>query len=649
MLHNLFKGKSLKEQDHILKYFYLIDSKDLAKRIHNRCKNINIFSDTNSVLTEANIDVFFNVSFEELYTYIEQYLNFIPESTKSYSFFGESAYAYDNEVMPMLLKLSLYNFCISEGFFYFLEKENFYDTTKTNSYDKEKAFRPLSACHESYFKLGFFSGKNSIEMHDKIDAGSCTFQTWTHHASTFLSQDNESFLHYVVKDLSKNSAKEDTNYYLSCISNLEKTFCNDKQSTLVKEKLGFSSHVKRKIDIYVPCIYKFPIYKYYKEQSLSSLSRNITRTLKADATSKKAKCSDNTYKNIIYLYNNLYNNLYDLEVQNSNPKTITVSSHACFDTDSYIFRTFNERYFGFSTFSYISNLLAKSEDSSSDYYKYRGEEFNNTLKNLANCPLVYSRHFFLEYALEAIIHNESLERGFLTTPTNAVGHISTPSKTLNSNEKISKGLALLTKYFQMLNEMTLPIISALWTTTMEHLKFHFEQEMQTPYYQKYIDKHFYLLTADFTKLKPDELKDCFSQYQTTIPDKKKNLSAFWLGFVPTIENVCRSHEQKNLDNLKALAQKNVAIKAKNDLFTKDLTTKAKPKDKLADYLSIPQSKEIGIFLRDFLLLPQQSAQESSNKLPPYKHVSLETSQNTSDENEILQFQRTRIKNIFETL
>ena len=77
----------------------------------------------------------------------------------------------------------------------------------------------------------------------------------------------------------------------------------------------------------------------------------MERTLTFEREGKPTNNSNtnNTYKNIISLYSNLYNAL-----TNSGFENLSDSK-----ADLYTFCTLNERYFGFSTVSYIAQKYAE--------------------------------------------------------------------------------------------------------------------------------------------------------------------------------------------------------------------------------------------------------------------------------------------------
>lgn len=49
--------------------------------------------------------------------------------------------------------------------------------------------------------------------------------------------------------------------------------------------------------------------------------------------------------------------------------------------------------------------------------KYKGNAFESLLTSLSNCPLVYHRHLFFEYALKALKGNDKFETHYLKDPS----------------------------------------------------------------------------------------------------------------------------------------------------------------------------------------------------------------------------------------
>ena len=397
---DFFSTNSLLEQEYILKYFYLLDPQAIAIEVHAELEQKGIVElDINS----ENIELFFHTLFDHIYTHAYQYVKFIPTTGFMDSFFGETTAEQEKDdnfywflsALAALLKLSLYNYCISEGFFHYLEQDYFYNDPKRCS--------PLSVKYEDYFNSGFFSNpdyKKSTDLNS--DPTDDRRQNWWYHKNNVKGKNKQDFIHFVFNDCKKIVTSTSS-------------------------------------EIYVPWIYKFPIYTYFKGNAVNALSHNLSSHTKSAA------------RNTLSLYAQLYKELLHAP-QNA---------HSFSATDAYLFHTLNERYFGFSTFSYITDISSDIDGSKTDLEsvpsKFAGTDFNNLLENLALCPLVYSRHFFLHYALEALKDNDTLETKYLQYTPQSMMTRSGPNKVLNNIQKSLRGKELLEQFFQTLNQMVLPI------------------------------------------------------------------------------------------------------------------------------------------------------------------------------------------------
>lgn len=492
-----------------------------------------------------------------------------------------------------MLKLSLYNFCISEGFFYFLENDCFYNT--------DRAFYPLTATYKDYFQTGFFSTpiyKKDASRTADADLYNKALQQSSHRISLFNKLNEDSFLRFVVRDCIKNDTDKNKQYYDQVIAIAKKA------TKVPMDLLGFSPDRKRANVLYIPNIYKFPAYTYFTERSLSSLSKNMERTLTFEREGKPttSSSSNNTYKNIISLYNNLYNALSKSGFKNlSNSKA-----------DLYTFCSLNERYFGFSTVSYIAQKYAELDftDHNSIFYE--------TLTDLSLCPLVYNRHFFLQYTLEAVKNNKVLETQFLAIPSNIKIAESAPEKQLTPAEINLLKQNLIKDYFRMLNRMVLPLYSALWKTTLRHLMDSLKIENPIEIFRLYIENHFGLQTADFTVLSSDELMHCLN-----LRGNSNDSNAYWTVFVAEIENIYNNNPNSPLSSQNY--------------------------DKHRNTLHLPNKLDFSKQLRDFLLRPQNYTREMDNNLPIYSYFSpmdFEARRNPYNRR-IIAFQNARAKNIYD--
>ena len=491
MNFDMFRGKSLCEQEYILKYFYLIDPKSLSDSVQKKL-NIKDGFDLNS---PEGTELFFHTIFDQLYAYAYQYLKFIPTNGFKDSFFGEPIRTPDGSVhkdltaFAFLLRLSLYNYCITEGFFYYLEKE--YCTNLNNDFSK------LRSANEAFLKTGFFARPYKYSDKDSpIAADDPRPQRWNALYKSFRKQEKNSLLFTIAHDFFKYE------------TNSEKFFS-------------------------IPNIYKFPLSTYFTCHNLYSFSKN--------SVSSSCGTLRSTGK--------LYNSLHQALITHSGKHT------ALTKTDIFIYQTMNERYFGFSTVSYISKILNKLYESGKNTYeflnKYKGNAFESLLTSLSNCPLVYHRHLFFEYALKALKGNDKFETHYLKDPSSFSQ--SAPLKPLTDVEQTSKGLILIEQYFHVLNSMVLPMISALFKTTLSHLEplvlanpnsstmpdcsVSSNPCKLTTYFKMYIDNHFSLLTTDFIDL----------NYAS---GEKFGNTKFWSSFVSDIEQQCHQKQmKKSSDNI----------------------------------------------------------------------------------------------------
>lgn len=564
---DFFSTNSLLEQEYILKYFYLLDPQAIAIEVHAELEQKGIVElDINS----ENIELFFHTLFDHIYTHAYQYVKFIPTTGFMDSFFGETTAEQEKDdnfywflsALAALLKLSLYNYCISEGFFHYLEQDYFYNDPKRCS--------PLSVKYEDYFNSGFFSNpdyKKSTDLNS--DPTDDRRQNWWYHKNNVKGKNKQDFIHFVFNDCKKIVTSTSS-------------------------------------EIYVPWIYKFPIYTYFKGNAVNALSHNLSSHTKSAA------------RTTLSLYAQLYKELLHAP-QNA---------HSFSATDAYLFRTLNERYFGFSTFSYITDISSDIDGSKTDLEsvpsKFAGTDFNNLLENLALCPLVYSRHFFLHYALEALKDNDTLETKYLQYTPQSMMTRSGPNKVLNNIQKSLRGKELLEQFFQTLNQMVLPIFSALWKTTLQHLVPDFMPKKTTIYFEAYIEKHLHLLTADFTHLSHEDILGCCGKASPI-----NNPDFYWNHLVHDIETLYIAkqntviHDSKNSASTDQAFYSDHFLNAANTTFNSSL-------------------------LRGFLLRPMESSVEASKGFYPFSYISSKQAGETKApaEIEVYNFQYKRAQEIF---
>lgn len=521
---DLFYQKNLKEQEYILKYFYLIDTDGLIRSLSEKLNTSNIH-DNESDICSSKVDALFQTVFEEIFTYAYRYVNFISTETFAHSFFGEPYYPAENnhserssiyltfQNYAQLQKLALYNFCISEGFFYFLEQDYFSKDTDS--------FSPLKAIYKNFFNMGFFSKKKySKDKSERIEAGSFLLQNFYNLNCKIRKADHDTLFYFIMNQLCFDTFRNNKNI-----------FKNTPKPSDFADSYEHLKDEEMKKRIYIPHIYKFPVYTYSDITSIHSLDRNLLK----NPTGNRYTLTN---------YRKLYKDIIDAGEQ------------ADFDSlvDTYLFQTLNERYFGFSTFSYITDTLNNIFNSESselaELRSYKKSSFDWVLKNLSTCPLIYSRNFFLFYALEALKYSKSPETKYLKFTSENVIKRSVESKDLNELLLQSKKLELIVSYFSTLNQITLPILSALWKIVLSHFEENFLSNKLSDYFENYITNHFDLLTTDFT-----ELLDNFKVRCVKVKEKEKEKELFvnrftgsWIDFVKRVETLCKTAHNKEIDS-----------------------------------------------------------------------------------------------------
>lgn len=453
----LLNEENIEEQDKILKYFYLVDSDSIVKELESK---FSINAGSNSI-TEA----FLHTVFENIFTSSSLYNDYLnPDLFFASAFFGEPGRKLSGDVQsdPLLipysnnlrclltfLKLSLRNYCITQGFFYSLYQSRF---PKDGA--KKEATRSLSAKNDLFLKPGYFEnpdGKNN----GTEEAQSAQF--YNSKFKSFKNLGDSNFLERILKDC----------------------HCNIDSSTLDKSKEKLSTIIE------VPLIYKHWIYFIFHNDNVKNISRNLTK--------KSLNVLLNHYKNLF------------TDFQNSE----ATFEQKC---DRFIFHTLSEYYFGFSTINYADTLLKQVQNPSKEheYLKwYSGEILDNILAQLSHCPMPYTRHLFLSYAFAALRYNEDVKCDYLSLHANEAFRFFTVGTASSVEISSAKGLELIPQYFNTLNNITLPILSSLWNIVMNKLIP--TNDLLMNYYKTYIESHYELLTSNFSSFlenEIEEMRDC---------------------------------------------------------------------------------------------------------------------------------------------
>lgn len=185
-----------------------------------------------------------------------------------------------------------------------------------------------------------------------------------------------------------------------------------------------------------------------------------------------------------------------------------------------------EYYYDFSSIPVLARCLENIHNCDTSkspypaYMKYmEGEQLLHIFKQILQLPNVYSRGFFIQYAMQAIAANACFPLYMQTPPNSGMLY-----GTELSLDAFSRGhnLSLLRKFITTLDQLIIPILENAWDVVMYHL---FTRDSSIPLcdiYREYIEEYFPLLTADFTQLSLQEMSaffgnSIFSDYQKLNP------------------------------------------------------------------------------------------------------------------------------------
>lgn len=446
----LLNEEDIHEQDKILKYFYLIDSDQIVAELK---KQFSIKSELLHDNLPANY--LFHITFEKIYKYSSFYNQYITPENYTYSaFFGEPGFSPNasnsNPELKKKQKLIIENLkCFQIFLKLFLRNHCITQGFFYNLSQKDASSISLTAKYDTFLQLGYFD--NPIDRKNTSDDDTISAQAYNSKFKFFKDLEKSAFLKKLLEDC-------------HCKIKIDNTPTSGKRILCT--------------DIKVPVIYKHWIHFIFNESYIKNISRNISN--------RKPDLLPGNYKNVFDEFKH----------------ALQKFPQKC---DQFIFHTLGENFFGFSTINYINILLNQIHSSPSEYdylKRYDGKILENILKQLTYCPMSYTRHLFLSYAFEALRYNEDVECKYL----HHRGHVIsiTPTKATYSEQTLSsRGLILITEFFNTINNITLPVLSSLWIIVINKLIK--DNDMLMEYYKSYIDAHYELLTADFTSLLKNEL------------------------------------------------------------------------------------------------------------------------------------------------
>ena len=182
------------------------------------------------------------------------------------------------------------------------------------------------------------------------------------------------------------------------------------------------------------------------------------------------------------------------------------------------------------------------------------------LKQVNTLPNVYSRSFFIKYAVEAV-----------TSVTNPVPFL---SEEYNPNRIIdfihfmdpkdyirNNGMQHLNNYFRSLSMISIPLLEEIWDVTLNKLFGNNKDQLRKVYFD-YVNCNYNLLTADFTQIDNDTIRSfCsnsfydfdFEKFKKCIAEQKNIISTNYMEFRPNTRTSLRKImlHYFNLNNFEA--------------------------------------------------------------------------------------------------
>lgn len=220
-------------------------------------------------------------------------------------------------------------------------------------------------------------------------------------------------------------------------------------------------------------------------------------------------------------------------IDKDQPKKHDVPGFVLSGVDLLLYSAPFEYWYGFSSFRYIYIHINKKDDTpkvitrKGKHYKRIDDRDNNTKPITLNsfsetdckilcslfleCPMVYSRHFFMEYALFAATNSADGKSSYLTQDVSSIGNKFQEREKSPSEYRTGPMFDSIYQYWHMLNKITIPVLEDMWTVCMKNLEDYMSEttfDMENMY-KSYIDKNIDMLTADFTAIPASERKSLF--------------------------------------------------------------------------------------------------------------------------------------------
>ena len=138
--------------------------------------------------------------------------------------------------------------------------------------------------------------------------------------------------------------------------------------------------------------------------------------------------------------------------------------------DQFLFTTFMEYYFGFSSIKHIENLLEQIKTNNyniiqngnlkaSDLFK---SNLPSLLSLVLNCPALAARDTLLDYATFMLTNTRDFDNRYFNTDVRNAIYFSSEDNTINPDILIPQAQKNFKDFFAILNNYTIPLLNDLW-------------------------------------------------------------------------------------------------------------------------------------------------------------------------------------------
>ncbi|MCD8300464.1 MAG: hypothetical protein LUC41_04745 [Clostridiales bacterium] len=182
-----------------------------------------------------------------------------------------------------------------------------------------------------------------------------------------------------------------------------------------------------------------------------------------------------------------------------------------------------EFWYGFSSFRYILRTVNEIDDPTPDSRSrtladFDGEPIRILSNTMLKSRLVFSRHFFLDYAIFSIANSRDLESSYFTRKS-SVMMSKMPAYDDSSKEiRLSNALSLTRQYWDALTKITIPVLEDAWSVCIS--KWLDDSGKNNEYivnmYKEYIDENIDILTADYSRFSLSELRSSLNDLRSSL-------------------------------------------------------------------------------------------------------------------------------------